>query len=226
MAETLLICRPQPGADATAQKAADMGLTPHLYPLFTLKPLAWDPPDPGHYDAVMFTSANALRYGGDALSLYQPLPTFAVGGNTARAAEHAGFQDVSISGPNVQALVEHINSTGYKNILHLCGADVRPYEAGALHIQRHSVYRAAQTGDATGLAEALGKTQTIVIHSPRAGECLRALTTAEQRLKCSIIAISETARAACGNGWSASLAAKTPNDSAMLAIARQICNID
>ena len=42
----VLILRPQPGADETAARARALGLEPLVAPLFTVRPLAWTPPDP------------------------------------------------------------------------------------------------------------------------------------------------------------------------------------
>tara|TARA_R110000782_G_scaffold49622_2_gene107889 strand:+ start:21696 stop:22373 length:678 start_codon:yes stop_codon:yes gene_type:complete len=219
----ILICRPQPGADATAKRVRAMGMEAILYPLFTVAPLAWEPPEPKLFDAVMFTSANALRHGGQMLERYHRLPAFAVGRATAEVAEAAGFDIVSDGGSDVQALVNKIYSANYKNILHLCGADVRAYDARGLHIRKTPVYRTTQAGDAIGLAEALHAAQVLLAHSPRAGERLATLTTMEQRRACALLAISQAALQACGNGWRATHIAETPDDASMLALAWQIC---
>ena len=58
----MLILRPQPGADETAARARTLGLEPVVAPLFTIRPLAWEPPDPAEFDAVLLTSANAARH--------------------------------------------------------------------------------------------------------------------------------------------------------------------
>jgi len=226
MATQLLICRPQPGADATAEKAAAMGLASSVYPLFRIEPVEWTPAASGQYDAIMLTSANAARHGGEGLSLYRHLPVFTVGEATAQAAKNAGFQNVIMTNTDGQALIDHICSTKYKNILHPCGEHVRPYDTAGLHIQRHIVYHAAATGNAKGVADALNTAHIALVHSPRAGERLYALTTEQQRATCTLIAISKTARIASGGGWRRSLASETARDSSMLAIALQICNID
>ncbi|MGD9811804.1 MAG: uroporphyrinogen-III synthase, partial [Sphingobium sp.] len=64
MSCTVLILRPQPGADATAGRAKELGLEPSIYSLFATEPLAWTAPDPAGFDAVLLTSANTLRHGG------------------------------------------------------------------------------------------------------------------------------------------------------------------
>ena len=57
----ILVLRPQPGADETAARARALGLELVVAPLFAVAPLAWTPPDPAGFDAVMLTSASAAR---------------------------------------------------------------------------------------------------------------------------------------------------------------------
>ncbi|HWL48068.1 MAG TPA: uroporphyrinogen III synthase HEM4, partial [Sphingomonadaceae bacterium] len=63
----LLILRPEPGASATACRAAQRGHDTVVAPLFTIAPLGWDPPAPDGFDALMLTSAHAARLAGPAL---------------------------------------------------------------------------------------------------------------------------------------------------------------
>ncbi len=223
-ARPVLICRPRPGADTTAKRAETLGMDAIVYPLFSVEPLTWTPPAPESFDAIMLTSANALRHGGDAVKQYASLPTFAVGETTAEASEKDGFQDIRVCGPNVQALITSIHNAGYKNILHLSGHHVRPYDPKGLNIIRLPVYHAADAGDAEELATHLTHAPIVLVHSPRAGERLAMMTTFEQRQSISVIAISGAALEACGGDWKSTQAAEEPSDAAMLALARQICH--
>jgi uroporphyrinogen-III synthase len=223
MTGAVLILRPQPGADTTAARALDMGMEPLVYPLFSVEPLAWEPPDPTRFDAVMLTSANALRHGGPALERYRHLPAFTVGATTAKTAEASGFHDILAGEGDVQALIDSIYSKNTRNILHLCGADVRPCDPGGLNIYRAPVYRAVEAGDAAGLARVLCSASVALVHSPRAGERLCALTSAEQRHTLALVAISGAAARAAGDGWARVLVAEKPADASMLALAQQIC---
>ena len=74
MSNIVLILRPQPGADESAARARALGLDPVVAPLFTVRPLAWEAPNPADFDAVMMTSANAARFGGDGLTPFIDLP--------------------------------------------------------------------------------------------------------------------------------------------------------
>ena len=219
----VVICRPQPGADASAARARTHGLTPVIYPLFSIEPVQWNPPDPRTFDAVMLTSANATRHAGANLMLYSEWPIFAVGDATANAANNAGLSDVQVAGPNAGALAQEIERAGYRNILHLCGEEVRPFDPGALNITHVPVYRTIEAGDATGLAATTESGSIILAHSPKAAARLKALVPTSTRHDLSLIAISQAALAAAGTGWRDAQATDEPSDSAMLALAHQIC---
>lgn len=220
---TLLICRPQPGADATAERARVLGMEPLLYPLFRVEPLPWDAPEPATFDALMLSSANTLRHGGPALARYHHLPAFAVGEATAAAARQAGFTQVTVAGPDAPALIAAIEAAGHRTVLHLGGADLRHADPGTLQITRRAVYRSIEAGSAEGLAPLLGHANIVLVHSPRAGRRLAALIPENGRARLSLIGISPAARDAAGPGWKQILATLTPDDPALLALASQIC---
>lgn len=109
-APRLLVTRPRPDADRTAERLRDIGITPVVSPLMRLAPLAADLPPPGEVAALALTSANAVR-ALDALGAgasYRHLPVFAIGPATAAAAREAGFEDVCIAAGTVAALAETI----------------------------------------------------------------------------------------------------------------------
>ena len=87
----VLILRPQPGADETAARARALGLDPVVAPLFTVRPLAWQAPNPADFDAVMLTSANAARFGGDALTPFLGLPCYCGGRSDDRSGARSRF---------------------------------------------------------------------------------------------------------------------------------------
>lgn len=223
MTGPVVILRPQPGAEATAARARALGLMPVLYPLFAVEPLAWMPPDPVGFDALMLTSANAVRHAGPMLSAYLSLPVFAVGRATARAATDYGFVAVHAAGPDVQTTARAIALAGHRAVLHLRGHDARPFDPGNLSITAIPTYRATPCGDEAGLAAALRPGSVALVHSPRAGERLSRLTGPLQRQQSAVVAISNAALEACGPGWKQALAVDPPNDADMLAIALQIC---
>ncbi len=224
MSGSVIILRPQPGADATAAHARALGLTPVVYPLFTVEPLAWMPPDPASFDALMLTSANAVRHAGPLLAIFLGLPVFAVGDATARAAAEHGFTTVHVAGPDAQATAHAITQAGHRSVLHLCGMETRPFDPGDLAITTVATYRTAPGGDEAGLATTLRLGAVVLVHSPRAGARLAGLTGPAQRRDISLVAISGAALSACGSGWKQTCAVDAPEDAVMLATALQICD--
>lgn len=224
MTRPLLIIRPQPDADATAERARALGLEPRLYPLFDAAPLDWQPPDPGRFDAVLLTSANTIRHGGEALARYRHLPVYAVGARTAEAARSFGFPEVVTAGPDAQTTVRRMSEEGHRAVFHPGGAHVRAVDPDALDLLHVPVYHMVESGKAEGLAAALHDRPVVLVHSPRAGERLRALIEEASMSQIGIVAISPAALDACGPGWGRAVAAETPDDPAMLALTRQICH--
>lgn len=224
MSRRVVILRPQPGADTTAERARALGLEPIMAPLFTVEPLGWSPPDPARFDALMLSSANALRHAGAGLKHVAALPLFVVGEATARAARDHGLTPTHIGTRDAGALAEAIRQAGHAKVLHLCGEDVRETGGEALNILRIPVYRARASADAARLSATLMPGDMLLLHSPRAAQHLAALVPVGQRAAFSLIAISANARAAAGEGWASAQSAAAPTDAAMLALATDLCN--
>ena len=225
MSRPLLVCRPQPGASATAEAAQALGIDPVVAPLFDVQAVAWDPPAPDRFDALMMTSANAARHGGPALTRYAALPAFAVGEATAAAMRGAGLAAVTGEG-DADALIAAIGQGPHRRVLHLCGEDFRTPAHADLQVDAVPVYRAVAVASLSGAAiTAVGRGAVVLLHSPRAA-ALFARLAREAGLdtsRTSIVAISPTAADAAGPGWRTIDAAPLPSDAAMLAIARELC---
>ena len=206
----LLVLRPEPGASATIARAATLGLKTVAIPLFTVVSLAWEAPEPGGHDALMLTSANALRDAGPALARYRTLPTYAVGEATAAAARAAGFGDVRVGDKDAVALLERMAADGVRRPLHLAGREHREAGHPALTITRRTVYAADPVEALPVLADGV----IALLHSPRAGRVFAGLV--EDRSTIAIAAISPAVAHAAGDGWQAVAIAAAPNDAALL----------
>ena len=218
----VLILRPEPGASATFARATAAGLQAIPAPLFTVKALAWDAPDPGDHDAVMLTSANAVRHAGAALALYRALPVYAVGEATAVAASAAGFADVRAGTSDAAALIALMAQDGIARPLHLAGRD-RKSGAAPFPIARRIVYAADPVPTLPGAARgALNRGAVALIHSPRAGSLFTSLLVAAN-IGPSIISIAAISPAAAAGHWKAAAIAATPDDAALLAAALSLC---
>jgi uroporphyrinogen-III synthase len=216
----LLILRPEPGASATAERAALLGMTPIVMPLFTTHAIPWTPPPAQGFDAVMLTSANAARFGGPALADYRALPLLAVGDATAAAALAAGFTNVIAGADDADALVSRAASEGLIRLLHLCGHTHTKLASSGCTITAIPVYEAALAA-----VSALPSGPLVALaHSPRAAARLAELVV--DRSMIDLVTISTAAGVAAGDGWHSLSTAPTPTDAAMLAIAARVCETD
>lgn len=226
MTGLVLILRPQPGADETAARALALGLTPVISPLFSAGALDWDPPDSADFDAVMLTSANAARHGGDGLTSFFDLPCYATGEATAAAAREAGFTDIRIGPSDGPALLAMIAAEGVSTAFHPCSRDRLELRHERVRVTDVPVYAAEAVRRLPPEAEAALHNQALVlIHSPRAGSLLARLHEGD-RAFVAVAAISEAAAAALGEGWRFVSIAPQPRDQALLELAVKLCQTD
>jgi len=225
----VLILRAQPGADASAAKALDMGLEPVVASIFVVRPIAWQAPDPERFDAVLLTSANAARLGGAGLASLSHLPCFAVGPATGAAARSAGFSDVRIGPSDGVALVPLLAAAGLTRALHLCGRENIALEHPQVSIEQVAVYASEPVNALSpGAVEAIRENALILLHSPRSALWFgRHFDEAGfKRRTASIVAISKATAAAAGPGWKSVACAHEPRDEALLELAAKLCQTE
>lgn len=213
----VLVLRPQPGADETAARARALGLAPVVAPLFAVRPLAWTPPDPAGFDAVMLTSASAARQASDGLAPFKQLPCYAVGESTAAAAEEAGFADIRVGPDDGAALLLMMAENGVRTAFHACGQDHLAFGHPDVAITRVPVYAAEAAGSLPVAAEDM----LALLHSPRAAALFAGLAGDRSRIRIAAIS-TKTARAA-GAGWRSVSVSPRPRDQALLELARELC---
>ena len=217
----LVVLRPEPGASATLERAQAMGLEADAMPLFEVEPVAWQAPDAARFDALLLTSANAVRHGGGGLRSLRQLPVYAVGEATAAAAREAGFDIAGTGDAGAERLLGSIESD--VRLLHLCGEHRMEPDAKQA-ITAIAVYRATELPLPEDFRRIEG--QVAAVHSPRAGRRLAELAgqAGIDRSSVRIAAISAAAAAAAGPGWESCEAAEAPDDSALLALAARLCD--
>ncbi len=213
----LLILRPQPGADETAARARALGLEPVVAPLFSVRPLAWTPPDPAGFDAVMLTSASAARQAATGLAAFRDLPCYAVGEATAAAAEEAGFSDIRVGPDDGKSLMLMMEEDQVRTAFHACGEDHLALGHPDVAITRIPVY-AAEALDRLPVA---AEDMLALLHSPRAATLFAGLAADKSRIRIAAISL-KTARAA-GEGWQSVSVAPRPRDQALLELAAELC---
>ncbi len=216
--------RPDPGCATTVAAARAAGLAAQGFPLFAVRPLDWEPPE-GPFDALLAGSANAFRHGGAGLSALRDLPVLAVGTATAAAARAAGFAVSQAGGGSLQDLLDTLGPAPQR-LLRLAGADrVELAPPPQVVLVERSVYASEPVPLPGALAELLIEPAVVLLHSGTAAahfaaECDR-LAIDRSRLR--LAALAPRILAAAGEGWADAANAATPDDAALLALARRMC---
>jgi uroporphyrinogen-III synthase len=194
-------------------------------PLFEVRPVQWDAPEPGGFDALMLTSANAARHAGPQLRLFADLPCYCVGDATAAAAREAGLTEVRVGPSDGAALLAQAAADGATSLLHLCGCDHISVEHPSVRVQRLVVYASEPVGLSDAARAALDRGAIVLLHSPRMAAEFAAQIDARHvsRTNVALAAISPAAARAVGEGWAAVQVAAEPRDPALLALAARLC---
>jgi len=216
MTRPLAILRPEPGNSATADRIETLGLHAIRLPLFAVRALAWAPPDPADHDALLLTSANALRFGGADLAGLRSLLVLAVGEKTAESARLAGFDVMAAGNTDAAAMLAIAEARGLSRVLHLGGRDraIAPHGPVTCAI---AVYASDEVAVAADLLERLSGA-TALLHSARAAARLGALVDSHAiaRSTIAIAALSPAVAATVGTGWARVAIAGTPTDAALI----------
>ena len=137
----VLVTRPYPDAKSTAEALQARGFDVLQAPMLRFEPLPFQDDDEARYDAVIVTSANALRAIAGQLPGHRllKLPLFAVGQHTADSARDAGFSKILAAEGDAGALrdlvLSRVKAKQLKKsstLLYLAGADLAQDLAGEL----------------------------------------------------------------------------------------------
>lgn len=131
----VLVTRPLPAANRTAERLRALGHVPVILPLTQTVGLPVDTGLLDHsFDAVAVTSANALRHAGrTVIAPLAGLPCQAVGARTAAAARQAGFRLVITGSGAAEGLSARLAESAPRAVAYLCGHVRRPeFEAALL----------------------------------------------------------------------------------------------
>ena len=221
----LIIIRAQQGCDATLAAARGLGLNAFGFPLFAIRPLAWDAPPRDSFDALLIGSANALRHGGGALADWRGAPAYAVGETTAEAARAAGLDVIATGEGGLQALLGTLKPD-HRRLLRLAGQKrVALAAPPGVILSERIVYASEAQPMPAVLAAMLKKPCVVLLHSAEAahhfaGQCD---THAIPRRRIALAALGPRIAAAVGDGWAAVTAAVMPHDHALLELAGEMC---
>jgi len=225
MSLPLLILRPLEGALQTEQRAKALGLPVVVDPLFTVESIAWSAPAAKDFDALLLTSANAIKFGGAQLDVYRSLPVLAVGEKTADAAIKAGFHVERTGNSDTEYLLNRLADGSCRNILWLAGEQHTQIIAKDRKIHIAPVYRARALNLGAQAQACLAGETVILLHSARAA---RHIVSELDRLKLSksthhVLAFSAKVAEAAGRGWKSVQSADHPDDDALLSLASALC---
>lgn len=209
-----MVLRPEPGASETVGRARALGLEAVAVPLFAVEPVEWAMPD-ATFDALLITSANAVRHGGPQLEALRRLPVHAVGEATAAAAREAAFRVATVGEGGVDELLGQVDAR--LRLLHLCGDDRREPSSARQKVTAVPVYRSVALDPPLDAEGAVA-----LVHSPRAAQRFADLARGRNTIR--IAAISHAAADSAGSGWEAVEVAERPSDDALLALALRLCD--
>jgi uroporphyrinogen-III synthase len=229
----ILVTRPEPDGERTAQKLRKRGCDVLLGPVLRVKHIDQADLGVGPWDAVAMTSANAahaLERHTRCLEMTR-LPALTVGRRTAEAARAIGFTDIASAEGNEQALAHLIGvhvARGNK-ILYLAGEDragdlataVAPH---GVRVETVAVYRAVAADRLPDVAVAAlraGEVNGVLHFSRRSAviylDCARAAGVLDSALRpfhyCLSNAVAELLVAA---GASRVMVAQSPEENALL----------
>ena len=221
----LLILRPLEGALQTARRAKDLGLAVVVDPLFAVESIIWSGPVAKNFDALLLTSANALRFGGASLKNYRSLPVLAVGKRTAAAAMAEGFQIGKTGDTDARDLLRQLDVGPYRNLLWLAGEQYTELASAGRHLEIVPVYRSKAIALGHEAQACLAGETVILLHSARAA---RHFVSELERLQLPrnrhhVLAFSAKVAEAAGQGWKSVQSAEHPDDDALLFLASTLC---
>jgi uroporphyrinogen-III synthase len=177
-------------------------------------------------DAVLLTSANACRLGGEQITHFADLPCYAVGAATGDAARSVGFRTVRTGSSDGAAALRMMIEDGAERPLHLCGRDHVALDDP--RIVRRIVYSAEEIPRLPALAAGAVRNGAVaLVHSPRAASVFAKLVDQAglDRSRTCLAAISDAAAASAGIGWRTVAIAPGPRDEALLELAAKLCKI-
>ena len=226
MSERILAIRPEPGLSATRAAGLAAGLSIDGHPLFAIREIEWDPPTPQGVDGLLLGSANAIRHGGPALGAYRGKPVYAVGEATAQAARAAGLAVAAVGEGGLQALLDTLGGASL-HLLRLAGAEhVALVPPEGITLATRIAYESVPQPMPGALAAALAEGAIVLLHSAAAArhfasECDR-LAIARSGIR--LAALGPRIAKAAGEGWGELRIAQAPRETALLALASDMCH--
>lgn len=225
----VIVIRPEPGNASTRAAARAMGLEALGFPLFAIAPTPWTAPPPAKIDALLISSANALRHAGEAITPLLGKPAYAVGNATAGICRAAGLTIAGIGRGDLQATLDLLAPT-HRRLLRLAGRErmeITP-PPGVTIVER--VVYASEPKPMPGplalllLARALPGA-VVMLHSAEAARhfATECAVNGIPKSRLRLAALAPRVADAAGEGWELKASPPRPDDRALLALAAQLC---
>jgi uroporphyrinogen-III synthase len=200
----VLVTRPEQQAMPLCRLLEIQGASTLRFPAVDIRPIgnrretSAQLGDLAQFDVIIFTSANAVRFGASLLDQKRELTLAAIGPATARALNHAGYR-VSVQPPphetsDSEGLLRHprLEHAAGRRILIIKGSGGRPFLAEELarrgaHVAAADVYQRVPTAPSAAVLASLlasftaGAVQVITATSLEIGGNLLGLATAALR---------------------------------------------
>lgn len=221
----LVVIRPQPGAEATASAARELGLDVHVHSLFAVRPLAWEPPPRDTFDALLIGSANGMRHAGAGLETYRGMPAYAVGDKTAEAAREAGLDVMASGSGGLQQVLDAV-APEHTRLLRIAGREhVDLVVPEGVSLTAREVYASEPKPMPQALADLLAEPAVVLLHSGEGAAHFAELCDENgiDRSLHALAAIGPRVAQKAGEGWSSVRLAESTSDAALLALAGEMC---
>lgn len=235
----ILVTRPEPDAESTAEKLSGLGIASICAPLMRMLAITTELPQPTDLSAIALTSANAVRALETTalLAPYLHLPVFTVGDRTAAHARAAGFKTVtSADGSFVDlvALLTREKPQGpifYPTTPNATGDLSNALAPQSTPVITAHVYEMQTATDLPATTTKALQTQTInaaMFYSRRTAETFCSLTkdlTDQAKHNLTMLCLSENvASPLIANGFPRIALADYPSEEAMMALAASLAH--
>lgn len=222
----IIVIRPEPGATASAALFEAAGFPVIVHPLFVVEPVDWSRDGLADYDALLIGSANAIRHGRIERGNLGDMPVYAVGKTSAQVALDAGLTVAARGRGGIEKLLPMLVHDGRERILRLAGEDHIAIAAphGTV-IDTRIVYRSRALSMPDALTGALANPAIVLLHSAGATRHFaeQCATHDIDRDYIHIAAFAPAVAQAAGTGWASVQSAETPDDKALLALTKRLC---
>jgi len=225
MNRQLVVIRPQPGNARTVGLASAAGMPAIAMPLQDFEPVAWNLPE-GEFDGLLLGSSNVFRFAANTLGDILHLPAHAVGDVTADLAEASGFTVASRGMGGLQSVLDSLPAGEPLRLLRIGGEERVALDPPAhVKVVECVAYRMVDCDITGAQAKLLRNRSCVLVHSVSALHNFRrncsmfSIDPAMVSLACLGPRIAEAA----GEGWADCRAADAPDDTALLALAKAMC---